>query len=78
MSSASAERFSRALDVDFGLEDWDQASLQDRQAHIELLVDDGVDPFAIGQLHDRAHLRAEHALGDASLEQAVKAPRSAS
>ena len=66
MSSASASAFSGLCDVDLGLDDRHQAGGQDLPADLELLVDDGLDARRVGQLDDRAHLGAEHALGHAA------------
>src|SRR5690606_29855618 len=62
----------RALDVDLGLDDRDEARREDLAADLELLVHDGVDAGLVGQLDDRAHLRAEHALGLGPGEEVVE------
>src|SRR3546814_1615105 len=51
----------RALDVDFRLDDGNQASRQHLLPDLELLPDDGGNALAIGEVDDRTLLRAEHA-----------------
>ncbi len=61
------------VDVDFGLDDRDQPGGEDLLGHLELLVDDRVDASAVGKLHHRTHLRAEHAEADRTLAQLTQA-----
>ena len=64
----------RAVDVDLGLDDRHQAGVEDLPADLELLVDDRLDTRRVGELDDRAHLRAEHALGRAPASSSVVEP----
>ena len=72
MSSPSAAAFSRAVDVDLRLDDRHQPGVEDLLADVELLGDDRVHAGLVRQLDDRAHLRAEHALGHGAGEQLVE------
>ncbi len=67
-----ALRAFRALDVDFGLQHGDEAAGENLKADFDLLLYDGSNTFAVGEVDDRAFLRAEHAerlrLGEKRIE----------
>ncbi len=62
----------RAVDVDLGLDDRHETRGHDLLADLELLVHHGLDAGRVGQLDDRAHLGAEHALGHGPAEELVE------
>ena len=63
----------RAVDVDLGLDDRNQAVGQDLSSEVELLSDVGGDTGFVRNLDDRAHLCSEHALGSCTLAELVEA-----